>query len=188
MTPPRQVLKSIVLQNGAVQGVEFQVVLATDLPHLDSLSLGRSAAGVLSIFDASSGVFGTLTYDSAFFALLDNLGASAALSVGELDTTHLQVSGPAFVTMQTATDLMRVKANVGQSVDIFEVTNQSNTPYMRVNKSGYLIVHKTSAPPDADLIAGDVSIWLDATPGAAVFNIKAKDSGGTVRTGSINLT
>lgn len=46
----------------------------------------------------------------------------------------------------------------------------------------------TAVPPSSDLSAGQFTLWLDATPGATKLMIKAKDSGGTVRTGSVNLT
>lgn len=45
----------------------------------------------------------------------------------------------------------------------------------------------TSVPADASLVAGQFKLWLDATPGATKLMIKAKDSGGTVRTGSVAL-
>jgi hypothetical protein len=45
-----------------------------------------------------------------------------------------------------------------------------------------------AAPADGDLDHSTFTLWLDATPGATKLMIKAKDSGGTVRTGSVNLT
>lgn len=46
----------------------------------------------------------------------------------------------------------------------------------------------TSAPADASLSPGQFKLWLDATPGTTKLMVKAKDSNGTVRTGSITLT
>jgi hypothetical protein len=55
--------------------------------------------------------------------------------------------------------------------------------------NAYLVLHEPHvAPPDAVLGNGDVSLWLDQTPGATKLMVKAKDSGGTVRTTTINLT
>lgn len=45
----------------------------------------------------------------------------------------------------------------------------------------------TSAPADADLSASQFALWLDATPAATKLMVKAKDSGGTVKTGSLAL-
>lgn len=49
----------------------------------------------------------------------------------------------------------------------------------------FTLVH--TAPADADLQAGEMRVWFDQTSGAAKFMVKAKDAGGTVRTGSLNL-
>lgn len=46
----------------------------------------------------------------------------------------------------------------------------------------------TSAPSDSSLSNSQFQFWLDDTPGATKLMIKAKDSAGTVRTGSVNLT
>jgi hypothetical protein len=53
--------------------------------------------------------------------------------------------------------------------------------------TGSFVIARTSAPADADLTAGTVSLWLDDTPAATKLMVKAKDSGGTVRTAAINL-
>jgi hypothetical protein len=49
-------------------------------------------------------------------------------------------------------------------------------------------VFSATSDPGAALNASQFALWLDATPGATVLHISAKDSGGTVRTGSIPLT
>lgn len=46
----------------------------------------------------------------------------------------------------------------------------------------------TAAPASGDINASEFTFWLDDTPGATTFNIKAKDSSGTVRTASIPLS
>ncbi len=46
----------------------------------------------------------------------------------------------------------------------------------------------TAAPATGDLSSSSFGFWIDGTVGATFFNIKAKDSGGTVRTASIALT
>lgn len=46
----------------------------------------------------------------------------------------------------------------------------------------------TVAPDDSSLVAGQFKLWLDDSPGSPKLMIKAKDSGGTVRTGSVTLT
>jgi len=46
---------------------------------------------------------------------------------------------------------------------------------------------QTAAPASALLSSSEFALWLDATPGATKLMVKAKDSGGTVRTATINL-
>lgn len=46
----------------------------------------------------------------------------------------------------------------------------------------------SSAPADASLVAGQFKFWLDATPGSTKLMIKAKDSNGAVRSGSVVLS
>lgn len=78
----------------------------------------------------------------------------------------------------------------GQSGDLISVhpTTGSSTKYLRVNKGGYLMIRKTSAPADADLDSSEVAFWLDDSTGATKIMFKAKDSAGTVKTGSVTLT
>jgi hypothetical protein len=45
-----------------------------------------------------------------------------------------------------------------------------------------------AAPSDGSLISSSFALWLDATPGATKLMVKAKDSGGTVRTATIPLS
>lgn len=56
-----------------------------------------------------------------------------------------------------------------------------------MNQDG-IFTSKNAAPVDANVANGQAFFWLDATPGATKLMVKAKDSGGTVRTGSLALT
>jgi hypothetical protein len=56
-----------------------------------------------------------------------------------------------------------------------------------VTQNGVFVIGNHAAPADAFLFAGDCALWFDQTPGASKLMIKAKDSGGTVRTASIAL-
>jgi len=66
-------------------------------------------------------------------------------------------------------------------------TNATNV-YSRINKAGYFITKKNSAPADGDIGTSELAIWFDNTSGAAKIKFKGKDSGGTVRTGEVALT
>lgn len=50
-----------------------------------------------------------------------------------------------------------------------------------------LVIGANAAPADGNLNADEAAIWFDSTVGAAKLMIKAKNSAGTVVTGSVNL-
>jgi hypothetical protein len=59
----------------------------------------------------------------------------------------------------------------------------------RLATHGYpVFAGPVTVPADADLSAYGFILWLDATPGATKLMVKAKDSGGTVRTAAIALS
>lgn len=74
-----------------------------------------------------------------------------------------------------------------QTVDILNIANNSGTPLSHFNKDGYFMTRKTAAPADGDVATSELAIWFDNTAGAAKVKFKAKDSGGTVRTGEVAL-
>lgn len=58
----------------------------------------------------------------------------------------------------------------------------------RINKGNYFMTLKSSAPADADLSNGEVSVWTDPANSAARFQLKSKETGGTVRSVYIPLS
>lgn len=84
--------------------------------------------------------------------------------------------------------LLAVQAIVLQTQDMFVVRSSVGAIYSRFNKAGYFMTRKVAAPADGDLANSEMAFWLTDTPAGAKFNVKAKDSGGTVVTGSFNLT
>lgn len=58
----------------------------------------------------------------------------------------------------------------------------------RVTAGGAPVVGQVVAPADANLRAGQVAIWFDATNGAAKVKFKGKTADGTVVTGQVALT
>lgn len=81
-----------------------------------------------------------------------------------------------------------IKSAASQTVSLTEWTDNSNAVLSKVNKGGYFMTRKVAAPADADLASSELAFWLDDTVGATKAMFKAKDSGGTVRTGSVALT
>lgn len=83
----------------------------------------------------------------------------------------------------------QIRAYSSQSVDLTKWTDSAGTGiYTRVNKAGYFMTRKTSAPADGDLATGEMALWFDSTAGAAKLKIKAKNASGTVVTGEVALT
>lgn len=82
---------------------------------------------------------------------------------------------------------LAVQGAPSQTANIKEWQDSSGTILSSVNKDGRFMTRKTTAPADADLANSELTYWLDSTPGASKVMFRAKDSAGTVRTGSIAL-
>lgn len=80
-----------------------------------------------------------------------------------------------------------VRAIASQSADLFQTQDSAGAVLSKINKAGYIITKKVAAPADGDLASSEGTWWLDDTVGATKIMFKAKDSGGTVRTGNIAL-
>lgn len=80
------------------------------------------------------------------------------------------------------------KKIAGQTTSLLGIVSDTGAWYSRFNVNGYFMTQKTSAPADTELDAGEMALWFDSTSGSAKLMIKAKDLGGTVRTGSVSLT
>lgn len=102
-----------------------------------------------------------------------------------LNTTGTQITrnvADGSVVLQVKQD------NAGGTGDLLNVQTSGNTVRSRFNKAGYFMTSLTSAPADADVGVGEMSLWFDSTNGAAKLMVKAKEAGGTVRTGSVALS
>lgn len=117
-------------------------------------------------------------------------------SGGYLDLAGGYGSNPGSVRAQRFIVDVTTASNAGivvtgftsQSADLVTLKDVAAAVLSRFNKDGYFITKKNSAPADVDLNAGEMAIWFDPTNGAAKLMIKAKETGGTVRTGSISLS
>jgi len=61
-------------------------------------------------------------------------------------------------------------------------------PKFYVGSDGTVVYTKNAEPPDASIETSEFTLWLDDTPGSAQLQIKARDSNGTIVTGSVALT
>lgn len=83
--------------------------------------------------------------------------------------------------------IVLLKAHAAQSSDMLALRSSANATLSRFDKGGYFMTRKVAAPADADLVASEMALWLDATDGAAKLMVKAKSANGTVVTGSLAL-
>ena len=102
-----------------------------------------------------------------------------------------QITSALFYAEATAAgeEPLVIEAHSSQTANLLAIYDDGKTNVLsRFNKSGYFMTRKIAAPADADVATSEVAIWFDNTSGAAKVMFKGKDSGGTVRTGSVTLT
>lgn len=145
------------------------------------------ARGRMATFLSFTG--GAVIADSTAFALGvgGSLGLAGKYNAGGAYWSFAQIAGmkASAVDGSAKGDFVVEVANTdgGHMAEGFRVSND-----LHCRAVGALITRRVSVPADSDLVASSVAIWLDDTPGSTKLMIKAKDSGGTVRTGSVNLT
>lgn len=85
-------------------------------------------------------------------------------------------------TLNPARGVQFQKVEATQPENIIQVRDVglSGSVWLRVNKDGYLLIDKTSAPADGDISTSEFGLWLDTTAGAPKVMAKVKDSAGTV--------
>jgi hypothetical protein len=76
-----------------------------------------------------------------------------------------------------------VRGLASQTDNLIEWMTSGTTTLGRIDKNGYMMNRKTSAPADADLANNDLAIWSDDTN----VNFKKKTSTGTIKTAVVAL-
>lgn len=162
---------------GALTGFGGLFIAARSMQY-GSLGLWNPDVGRYYIFttgDASGGIG----------VIEQTTGNRVNFRVGSLTSTSFIInSGPADIANTGGL----ISAGSTQTNDLFTIADHAVATLSRFNKAGFFMTRKVAAPADADLASSELAIWLDATPGATKAMFKAKDSGGTVRTGSVALT
>lgn len=153
---------------------------------------GPTLDGAIGIYSSANGSYFTLVPgDSLFFCINGNTANPANVQFGEFIAGAGSFSGSiAVYSADVAGDLgVILRKGLAQTLDLLKWTsNNGATTYGRIDKDGYFITSKTAAPADGDLSAGELAIWFDPTNGAAKVKFKAKETGGTVRTGEVALS
>jgi hypothetical protein len=113
--------------------------------------------------------------------------ASAEASSG-VETMNLYTTGMLENILNTVSAVgHRIILTAGQTGDAIRVEDSSNVTLSRINKDGYIITKKNSAPADGDLNANELALWFDSSNGAAKLKLKGKTADGTVVTGEVAL-
>jgi hypothetical protein len=129
------------------------------------------AVGTATVAFRSNGI-DRLTIDTAGLVGVNktsSVGAQLHAVAGAAGTVGAIVSSAASPTA----DVLQLQIN--------------GTQKSRFTKNGCLGTTVNVAPADADVNTSEVQIWFDNSAGAAKIKFKAKDSGGTVRTGEVAL-
>lgn len=161
-------------------------------------AISRTAADELTIPDrlvqispAAGTVASVVRGAASQAANLQEWQSSAGTPLAKIDSAGFLTSGLVAVdagfTGSGQTSLV-VKAVASQtSSNLIDIRNSASATLSRFDKNGYFMTRKTAAPADADLATSELAVWLDGTIGATKVMFKSKDSGGTVRTGSLAL-
>lgn len=204
--------RALVLRIGpGTTGDAFQVYDSAGTPLLRILSNGNfRVANVLPLNDPGTIVFLPTTPGNSGQAVVQfRSNAVSGTGVDLLPTGNdmtLQVSSSvnggavwrvsgatnpiARLSPQTDMEGFRINQAPGTPASyMFTLVNNANSAYVGgFDKAGTFFTFVHAAPPDAEISAGQMFVWFDQTSGAAKLMVKAKDAGGTVRTGSLALT
>jgi hypothetical protein len=151
-----------------------------------------TAAGTIDHrqFDSTAlSIVGGGTFPDRFVRIWDVMSVNIA-PVANTSLLVSAVNGSIGVHSQTgvATAIgLVVEGFTSQSGNLAEWRASGGAVYGTISENGYYTTRKTAAPADAELAAGELAFWFDSTNGAAKLMIKAKEAGGTVRTGSVAL-
>ena len=131
---------------------------------------------------------------------LDIKGYSIISNQGSMQPTAMSATGGNFISFTsshasvgiyiasqaTGQQLLMLDAYSGQTANILQARNSGGTFLSGINKDGYFIFRKTSAPADGDLSNNDCALWYDEANDLVKF--KVKTSGGTVKTGTVAVS
>lgn len=165
----------------AVAGADSTLTMHAAAGRGSSLNLGYGAVeNVVSLVTAGASLGGLMVRGNyVLWAFSDKTASFGAM----VNTAALTVAN----TVRADIKGLVAKGIAGQSVSLFEVQNSDSAVLSTFSKNGYFTTRKVAAPADAELIAGEMAFWFDATDGAGKLMVKAKTANGTVATASVAL-
>lgn len=154
-----------------------------------SLQLGSQGVdSVLTLGTAATNV-GLLTVGSAaaqmwFTGVNGNKGMSVGINSGGRSSAALDVDLNGLWSNEVG---IRVRQQTGGTGNLFQAESSTGAVASGFDKSGYLFTQLNTAPAPSEIRPGQADFWYDPTPGASRLMVTAKDTGGTLVTGSISL-
>ncbi|MEA2443116.1 MAG: hypothetical protein QOJ12_408 [Thermoleophilales bacterium] len=113
-------------------------------------------------------------------------GGGGGIAVGGANDNS--ATGLFAVSPNTGQRAVVARGRQGQTQPILEIQDGGAVQLGGFDKGGFFFTKKTSAPSDSDVANGQLFLWFDQTPGKPKLVVKARDSGGTIRTGSVALS
>ncbi len=170
-------------------GIDTKLQLQAGASRAAQLSLGQNATNDVLLLNPASTTIAQFQLNgrtNSLWLFANPIGAAGdAISVGAQDN---QAVGTFVVgTSNVAMKGVVAKGRASQTGNLLEVQDSSSNPLSGFTENGYFFTRKTAVVADAELAAGELALWFDSTNGAAKLMVKAKETGGTVRTASVAL-
>jgi hypothetical protein len=190
--PDADVLQApkLIVTAGAVGAPSLAIIGDTNTgiysPGADTLSI--SVGGIrCANFENAAGTIG-----SAFIGSVNFTSQTDPLNDGLLIFTHednSNITDVLIVGPNGGTGLVISGDENNEQIDfwIADAALASLTKEGHLQATGALMTKKVAAPADAEIDTSELSIWFDDNTVTHSLRIKAKDSGGTVRTATIPL-
>lgn len=157
--------KNAIMQFGS-QGIDNAMSIGTAAPHVGYVSVGPQGAQM------------------RFTAVNSGKGLSVGINAGSRSTAALDVDLKGTWANEVG---VRVRQQEGGSGNLLQAENSAGIVGSGLDRSGYFFTQLNAAPSPAEVRAGEADFWFDATPGAAKLVVTARDTGGTLLTGSVPL-
>jgi len=189
----RRAYDTDLLQEGAIWLESSSTDGSTDAPQV---YVWTGASGAWMRLAATDLIrFGEITdndEDVAGYGMLVYFSGGPSFSAGGWDSDN---SDPIWMARyNAASDDSELHINIGDNgewddrIEIGYTSGGTWYPVFYISSDGTVVFTQNSEPADACLVNSSFTFWLTDTPGATVLNVKAKDSGGTVRAATVNLS
>jgi len=151
----------------------------TTATYVNSTTITLSKPALATRTGATFSVSGRLNADNQ--RMISLYDTDSTTPIFQVRRTYAVLSVP-LQGKDAATSAFRIQAIAGQTADLQSWRDSNTNIQTRINKDGYVMTRKTSAPADADLQNGEMTVWFDPTPGTGGFRVKGKATDGSIIT------